>query len=222
MGVGLAACTNLNTAQIDKNNTSNNITVNSQELDLHSTEVEKANKVYNEFLNGNISVEDINIEFLTTPKGEPNKHYATKYAFFDSNGDNIPELHINSARYYYILSYINNKLIIWKDLSPYPQFYALKNGAFISHNFGAAPISDEYNYFILDLLGNEVWKVNFSKYDKNENGIYDNDDEYLFDGVNVSKEIWDALTERYLYIDENGIEQIRNEIEWIVIYDETN
>lgn len=26
----------------------------------------------------------------------------------------------------------------------------------------------------------------------------------MFDGVYVSKEIWDALTDRYLYIDENG------------------
>lgn len=178
--------------------------------------------MYNEFLDGKIIVEGIDINFLTTPKGEPNKHYATKYALFDSNGDKIPELHINSARYYYILSYINNKLIIFKDLSPYPQFYALKNGAFISHQFGTAPISDKYNYFILDFLGNEVWEVNFSKYDKNENGIYDNNDEYMFDGVNVSKEIWDALTERYLYTDEKGIEQIQNQIEWTVIYDETN
>lgn len=189
---------------------------------MHSSKMEKVIKMYNEFMDGKINVEGIDINFLTTPKGEPNKHYAAKYALFDSNGDKIPELHINTARYYYILSYINNKLIIFKDLSPYPQFYALKNGAFISHQFGSAPISDVYKYFILDFLGNEVWEVNFSKCDKNENGIYDNNDEYLFDGVNISKEIWDALTERYLYIDEKGIEQIRNEIEWVIIYDGTD
>lgn len=207
--------------QIDKNNTSNIETVNPEEIDIPSTEADKANKMYNEFIDGKITVEGIDINFITTPKGEPDKHYATKYALFDSNGDKIPELHINSARYYYILSYINNKLIIWKDLSPYLPVYALKNGAFISQYFGAAPLSDNYNYFILDFLGNKNWEVNFSKYDKNENGIYDNNDEYLFDGVNVSKEIWDALTERYLYTDEKGIEQIRNEIEWVVIYDGT-
>lgn len=178
--------------------------------------------MYNEFLDGKITVDGIDIYFLTTPSGEPNKHYATKYAFFDSNGDKIPELHINSARYYYILSLINNKLIILKDLSPYPQYYALKNGGFISHRFGTAPMSDEYNYLILDFLGNEVWEINFSKYDKDNNGIYDNKDDYIFDGVNVTNEIWDALTERYLYTDKNGIEQIRNEIEWVVMYDETN
>lgn len=38
---------------------------------------------------------------------------------------------------------------LYKNLSPYPHYYALKNGAFISHDFGAGPLSDEYRYYIL-------------------------------------------------------------------------
>ena len=46
------------------------------------------------------------------------------------------------------------------------------------------------------------------------NGEYDEGDEYVFDNVEVTKDIWEKLTERFLYIDEDGIERIKNEIEW--------
>ena len=36
----------------------------------------------------------------------------------------------------------------------------------------------------------------------------------LIDNVEVTKDIWEKLTERFLYIDEDGIERIKNEIEW--------
>jgi hypothetical protein len=177
-------------------------------------------KEYNKFLAGKISVEGVDINYLTIPTGEPNRRMGTKYAFFDSNGDKIPELHVNSGRYYYIFSYINNKLVVFKELSPYPQYYALKNGAFICWWPGAGPMSDAYNYIIYDYMGKEVWNVTFSKFDKNENNVYDENDEYKFDDVAVSKKTWDKLTKRYLYTDKNGIEQIRNEIKWTTLYDE--
>lgn len=56
--------------------------------------------------------------------------------------------------------------------------------------------------------------LRFTKYDKNFNGEYDEGDEYVFDNVEVTKDIWEKLTERFLYIDEDGIERIKNEIEW--------
>ncbi|WP_167956840.1 hypothetical protein [Anaerosporobacter faecicola] len=213
----LTACTNSE----GKKTSDNSVTSNQQENEILSTEVEKATKAYNEFLDNKISVGKIDMNFITIPTGEPNSHYGTKYALFDSNGDEIPELHICSARYYYVLTYINEKLTIFKNLSPNPQYYALKNGAFISHLFGGGPLSDSYCYYIFDYMGNIVWTVNFSKYDKNQNGVYDKNDEYMFDGVKVSKKIWGALTEQYIYVDEDGIEQIRNEIEWTVIYEKT-
>ena len=121
---------------------------------------------------------------------------------------------MQSARYYYIFQYKNGALQLYKNLSPYPHYYALKNGAFISHDFGAGPLSDEYRYYIFDTYGNETFSIGFTKYDKNFNGEYDEDDEYVFDNVEVTKDIWEKLTERFLYIDEDGIERIKNEIEW--------
>lgn len=183
------------------------------------TAVDKALISYNNFLNDKKSVDGIDIDTITIPKGEKDRRYATKYAFWDSNGDNIPELHINSARYYYVLSYIDDELTLFKDFSPCPQYYALSNGGFISHKFGAAPNFDVYNYSIYNFSGDEIFNINFSKYDLNENGIYDNNDEYFFDGVNVTKEMWEKLTERYIYRDAMEVEQIRNEINWTILYE---
>lgn len=220
----LSACTNSK----GKKTTDNSITNNKQENEIQSTEneiksaeVEKATKAYNEFLENEISVEGIDMNFITKLTREPDRHYATDYALFDSNGDKIPELHIRSARYYYVLTYRNDELSIFLDLSPSPQFYALKNGAFIGQSFAGGPLSVGYVYCIFDYMGNEVWTVKFSKYDKNENGVYDKNDEYIFDGVKVSKKIWAALTEQYINVDEDGIDHIRNEIDWTVIYEET-
>jgi len=53
-------------------------------------------------------------------------------------------------------------------------------------------------YIILDFFGNTVYKLDFSKYEAfDENGIKTNA-RFIFDGVDVTKELWDALTNRYL------------------------
>lgn len=171
--------------------------------------------VYQEFLEGKIECDGIDINFITTPTGEPDRHYDTKYAFFDCDRNGVPELHVNSARYYYIFQYKDGTLQLYKNLSPYPYYYALQNGAFISHRMGAGPLSDEYTYLIFDTSGNEIFSIGFTKYDENSNGEYDEDDEYVFDGVVVTKQVWEELTRRYLYIDEDGVEQIKDEIEWL-------
>lgn len=202
-----------------------NIVFNTDEQVIYKEDLEQATMVdkaitsYNEFLDGQKSVDGINIDFITSPKGEKDKHYATKYAFWDSSGDKVPELHINSARYYYVFSYRDGEMYIFKDLSPYPHYYALNNGGFISYRLGAAPASDEYNYLIYNYSGDEILNINFAKYDSNENGIYDSGDEYFYDGVEVTKEIWEKLTERFLYTDKMGIEEIQNEISWITLYE---
>lgn len=53
------------------------------------TAVDKALISYNNFLNDKKSVDGIDIDTITIPKGEKDRRYATKYAFWDSNGDNI-------------------------------------------------------------------------------------------------------------------------------------
>lgn len=180
---------------------------------------ENAIQIYKSFLDGNVCAEGININFITVPTGEPDKRYGTQCSFFDSNKDGIPELHIKSARYYYIFTIRDNSMVVWKNLSPNPPFYALSNGAFISRKIGSAPMHNDYNYIIFDYLGNEIYNLSFSKYDQDGDSIYGDNDTYLFDWVNVSKEQWRELIKRYLYTDKTGIERIHNEIDWIILYE---
>ena len=74
--------------------------------------------------------------------------------------------------------------------------------------------------YILNCLGDELYILSFSKYDENQNGIYDENDSYLFNEVDVTKTQWDLLTEDYIYIDDSGIEQIKNKIEWTTLFEE--
>lgn len=185
---------------------------------------EKAMVLYEEFLAGEKSVkessEQISIDYISIPTGEPDRRYHTEYAYFDSNGDKIPELHIKSARYYFILSCRNDKLIIWKNLSPNPVYYPLNSGAFMGYRPGGAPMHDDYIYRIFDYGGNEVYSFGFSRYDSNQNGIYDENDEYSVESV-VTKQVWESLTEPYLDTEGRIKESIRNEIDWKLLYDGT-
>lgn len=217
----LAACQN--NSQQDKNNL---ILGESKEILLATEETKTdqdiAIELYNEFLTGNTKAGSWDINEMTIPTGEPDKRNATSYSYFDSNGDKIPELHVKTGKHYNIFTIRDNKIVEWKILSPNPPYYALTNGALLCRRFGAGPKEDTYNYIILDYLGNEIYRLSFSKHDQNQNGIYDDDDEYLFDKINVTKGQWKALTDKFLYTDEAGIEQIKNEIEWIVLFEGTN
>lgn len=182
-------------------------------------ENDKALDLYNKFLRGEIRTgcgNGISIDDITIPTGEPDKRYKTGYAFFDSNKDGVPELHINSGRYYEVLSCKDNDLFIWKSLDTSRYNYAINNGAFISYK--VISMTDEYSYFILDYFGNEVWRIDFSKFETDADWDL-GESEYMFSDVSVTKEIWESLTRKYLYTDEEGRTQICNEIEWTILFD---
>lgn len=86
------------------------------ENSVYQHEYETAMQQYQEFLDGKQSVAtaygEVNLDFITIPTGEPNNRYSAAYAYFDSTGDKIPELHVKSARYYYILSCKQGELFI--------------------------------------------------------------------------------------------------------------
>lgn len=73
-------------------------------------------------------------------------------------------------------------------------------------------MNDIYTYHIYNFMGNEIWNITFLCYDTNENGSYDEDDEYLFDDIEISKKQWDELTAKYLYSDSEGDLKIQNEM----------
>ena len=56
--------------------------------------------------------------------------------------------------------------------------------------------------------------------DANQNLLCDDDDEFVFDGDSCTKEEWFAKTRKYLFTDEDGREQIRNQAEWTVYCEE--
>ena len=73
-------------------------------------EEKTAMKFYEDFLQGrntafSETMGKIGIEDIIIPKGEPAKHYYSKYALLDLDKDGLKELHVKSARYYYILKY---------------------------------------------------------------------------------------------------------------------
>lgn len=173
--------------------------------------------LYQEFLDGKREIEGLSIDELTVPTGETGRRYPTKYAFGDANGDNIPELHVNSARYYYVFSFRDGNLFVWNDFTG-SYCFPLKDGGFIFWSMGM--FKDElYNYHTYDYDGEEKYGICFSWDDFNNNKIHDKEDEYLFDDEAVTQDQWNKLTQKYLYQDEDNIWRIANELEWTILYE---
>ena len=169
-----------------------------------SGKVIPAAKMYEEFLAGERKDGKTDIYDLITPTNEPERRYGTSYAIVDSTGDGIPELHIQSGHGYIIYSYKNNEMFELERFESRPwYYYLLNNGAFIySDVMGEEAF---FHYFELDDSGNHINDLSFSWKDDNE--------EYEFDGDLCTKDEWFARTRKYLFTDEEGREQIRNQAE---------
>ena len=105
------------------------------------TPLERAMSLYQEFLASD-----------NPQAGEESLFYKDewkRYAFFDMNGDGIPELHIHSQYVYNIVTCRDGELHIWKSLNTCAE--PLNNGAVLAYK--------EYDFF-----GNEKLKINFGKF----------------------------------------------------------
>lgn len=197
-----------------------NIKIQQEEM-LSQNNVENADDIqketmeaYREFLNGERKIdEDLTLDDMIIPTGEPEKHYSSKYTFYDVNGDEIPELHLWSAKNYYILSYKNNELYIWTSL--YAQTTLFNDGTFLYSHTSMG--NENYIYFEFDSQGNEVTRINFSRYDKNHDGKFNEEDAYYYGGIDseVTKEEWNILVKKYFI-------KKSDDIKWITIYDSTS
>ncbi len=172
----------------------------SESLDEMPLEIKAAISAYEEFLNGStsaldskhaISEGDVTIQDLAES--------TTRYAFFDMNGDGVPELHLKSGMAgYTIFTYRDEKVALWHNGPDYE--LPLNNGAILYERVGAAPTHTNYYYLLLDFEGNEASKVYFSKYhsinetDSTESADYD---VFMLDEKEVSKEEWDLETKMY-------------------------
>lgn len=168
---------------------------------------EIAFKAYREFLNGERNVDydekTIDINKIISSEMEIERDYNARYALFDTNGDGLPELHILSKSHYYILTFKEDNLIVWAELTPY--YEQLNNLAFLHTRPGGAPLHISYIYIVKNFSGNDMVRLSFDKYDSDENGVYDDNDRYFYEDIKVSKKDWDTLTEKYFSIGSDKI-----------------
>lgn len=197
------------------------------DINWSGEEAEKAIEMYQEFLWGErkidgwhideLTIPDINgLKMLSLPLTEADR-YPTHYTLWDTNGDNIPELHFDSARYYYVFSYKDGDAFIWKDFIGM-DCYPLKDGGFITWSVRTVK-SDLYVYHIFNYSGEEIYRLEFSWDDTNMNGVHDSEDEYLFDSESVSQDTWEELAQKYVYQDESGVWTFANQLDWTVLYE---
>ena len=185
-----------------------------KELDKETLK-EQAVLAYKKFIDGRCSsVGGINIYSLAMPTGEPDRRYPTDYAIIDVNGDGIPELNIQTAREFNVYSFENGEITFLGLFMPSLYGYCiLKNGAYMRYSDRFSTCS--YSYFELDGKGNQINGLGFYWDENNGNYIPDKEDDFFFDGKACSMEEWYDRTRKYLYTDENGREQIRNQLEWM-------
>ena len=176
--------------------------------------IEQIMKLYEDFLSGEQRVNDqtgytIHADSIfMRDNGDPSYDEFAKrytYAYFDMNGDDIPELHVRGVGYV-ILTYASGELIVWCSFGPAVK--PLNNGAVLNELYSAEQSRISYYYLTLDFYGNVQQRVDFRKVNSNRDDIYDETSEYWFGDKEVSKEEWEALTEPYLSIGSDKIEWI--------------
>lgn len=184
---------------------------------LKQYKIHLAVSMYQDFIDGNISVGGWDIIEISTPTGEPDKRYGTDYTMVDVTGDGIPELHIKNGREYIIFSVEKDQMHQYAYFvgNYLRNYYPLENGKFLLREEARHEYGYYYTYFELDTSGEPVNELHFSRIDNNEDYTLDEADEYLFDGSRCTFEEWYNLTREYLYTDASETEQIRNAVGWI-------
>lgn len=186
------------------------------------SKVEEVKRLYNDFISGEINFGVYNLEEMSIPTGEPEKRYCTDYAIVDSNKDGIPELHIRNAREFRVFSYKKGEIVNICSFFSRPTRYTLQNdGTFLYRdNAGAGIRVDYYRALRVDKAGNEHIEAEFYWKDLNENAIYDEEDQYFFDGKECTETEWINLTNKYIYINDErsaqGGADIQDEVEWTI------
>lgn len=182
---------------------------------LKKSEQEKIEKeaisLYEEFIRGDYSIKCsngqnseefyIDINYYTDVTGEPNKHYFTQYAYFDSDKDGIKELHILSERYYDIIKYLDGELVIDKLSEEIDRDYILlNNGAYLYQK--NVDVWGARNYSIFGDKGKTILVISFNMtcpegyiFPPEESKII-----YNFLGTEVTKQQYEELTQRILDI----------------------
>jgi len=169
-----------------------------------TSDIDTALLLFNEFLSGERNTEsgDSAIHLDDIFRGDE----WDKYAFFDMNGDSIPELHVRSSGLYFIIMCWKGDLIVWGGGWSYG-CQPLNNGAILWERPGGANDTTSFSYYEFDFFGNEQMRVDFDSSVTN-----DGTPAYRFDGEFVTKEEWEILTKKYFSIGSD-------KIDWIALKD---
>lgn len=166
---------------------------------------EEEYKLYMDFLNGEkITADGMSIDEIIIPTGEPERRYFTDYTFFDSDEDGFVELHVRSARYYYIIDCEKGGLRTWKFLDPRTEL--LNNGDFLYIHVGGAPLHYNYQYIKVNKEGETIWSISFACYDDDLDGQFDEKDTYYNENnEEMSYEEWLELKQKYIDVGTDDI-----------------
>ena len=179
----------------------------------------QAVRVYNEFIEGRRCYGSESILSYVTPTREPEKRYTTDYFIADSTGDGIPELHLRTSREYIIFTYRDENMEWLHSFFSSPwEYHLLQNGVMVHQvDIGDTEIIGGiyYNFFTLNHTGACVPGMSFGWRYVNNNYSLDVDDEYYYDESDCTPDKWFEQTKEYIYINEEGHQCIRNEVDWI-------
>lgn len=171
---------------------------------------DEAVRVYDEFLAGERTPENSGGRAIANPDDG-----SMRYMIYDVNGDDVPELHIQTAGDYYILAYRNKVLFILfhENMEEALKYYDVcKNGSVVYQY--TTEHKESYSFCKFEFSGKAHITNGFYWNDGNGNGVYDEDDAYECNGDCCTWEEWLDRAEGYLDIDKNGDVQILNLVEW--------
>lgn len=170
-----------------------------------------AQKEYEKFLSGQSEAMSGNMK-LCTMKELFEQGDSVSYLYCDIDCDGVSELHIRSARFYYILKYENDllKIIYYGTAYEYPvKSKALCGVLYCRH--GGAPTNTVYRFTTINQDGAKAGPE-YGWYDTNENNVNDEGDLYIVDDTEMDMTTWLGLTDLY----REYAEDENQELEWIV------
>lgn len=202
--------------------------VPNQESDTSKDEIEK---IYMGFLEGkrnagNISVDDLLYETIKLENGE-----ALQYLIYDTDTDDLPELHIRAGNTYYAIVYRNGKLFVWftENHEQNRCYEMLESGELLYRS-----IQDGNEYYCCakqEASSNRDISLDFKWEDSNGNGICDEDDWYQYNDAEAyerymgtaqdktcSMEEWMEKTQEYISVKEDGTIEVLNIVPWNVYW----